>query len=373
MTLIDFGIAGIADAGLGPAPRTGGGEQLDPVAAQALRRKEPVPELDVAAEVYSLSALSYRILTGAPYLDLDLERDDALDAIARRLPRSFAAVGRTPWPAVEEVLARGLAKDPALRQATVAGLRDELARAASPCPADAARCRHHGRTQPRPSCEARTSTVRHGPNQMRPRRSSEPMPCRRLPSTRAAWMPTTWPSSGARGQASRAQANLSTTEDWTSSWGTPRHPVGPDDPMATHLTPSPDSPPAPLDVQCACWRTWLSTSSRARPAVVRHCTSDGARGCRPERHRSLTSGVTAPRCRAEASSLNWLMCGNHSRGASAHRRLRTRGRQAMQMMRIQGARDGRSAHRALTRHALRQSLETRTSWENRVSLAKGAP
>ena len=138
VTLIDFGIAGIADAGLGPAPRTGGGEQLDPVAAQALRRKEPVPELDVAAEVYSLSALSYRILTGAPYLDLDLERDDALDAIARRLPRSFAAVGRTPWPAVEEVLARGLAKDPAHRQATVAGLRDELALAASPCPADAA-------------------------------------------------------------------------------------------------------------------------------------------------------------------------------------------------------------------------------------------
>ena len=40
VTLIDFGIADIADAGLGPAPRTGGGEQLDPVAAQALRRNE---------------------------------------------------------------------------------------------------------------------------------------------------------------------------------------------------------------------------------------------------------------------------------------------------------------------------------------------
>lgn len=138
VTLIDFGVADIADAGLGPAPRTGGGEQLDPAAAQALRRGDPVPDLDVASEVYSLAALSYRILTGAPYLDLDLEREDALDSIARDLPRPFTDVGRPEWPAVETVLARGLAKDPAGRQATVCGLRDELAHAAGRCPAPAA-------------------------------------------------------------------------------------------------------------------------------------------------------------------------------------------------------------------------------------------
>ena len=135
VTLIDFGIADIADAGLGPAPRTGGGDQLDPAAAQALRHGQPVPELDVAAEVYSLAALAFRILTGAAYLDLDLERDDALDAIATRPPRPFADVGRPRWPAVESVLARGLAKDPAARQATVADLRDDLARAARQVPA----------------------------------------------------------------------------------------------------------------------------------------------------------------------------------------------------------------------------------------------
>ena len=135
VTLIDFGIADIADAGLGPAPRTGGGEQLDPAAAQALRHGQPVPELDVTAEVYSLAALAFRILTGAAYLDLDLERDDALDAIATRPPRPFADVGRPRWPAVESVLARGLAKDPAARQATVADLRDDLARAARQVPA----------------------------------------------------------------------------------------------------------------------------------------------------------------------------------------------------------------------------------------------
>ena len=138
VTLIDFGVADITDAGLGPAPRTGGGEQLDPVAAGALRRGEPIPELDVAAEVYSLAALSYRILTGAPYLDLDLERDDALDAIISRPPRPFTDVGRPAWPAVEGVLERGLAKDPAVRQATVAALRDELARVADPCSASPA-------------------------------------------------------------------------------------------------------------------------------------------------------------------------------------------------------------------------------------------
>ena len=137
VTLIDFGIADIADAGLGPAPRTGGGEQLDPAAARALRRGVPVPQLDVAAEVYSLAALAFRILTGAAYLDLDLERDDALLAIARSLPRPFSDVGRSPWPTVEAVLARGLAKHPGDRPATVADLRDELARAAGPLPAGA--------------------------------------------------------------------------------------------------------------------------------------------------------------------------------------------------------------------------------------------
>ncbi|MEO7069754.1 MAG: AarF/UbiB family protein [Nostocoides sp.] len=135
VTLIDFGIADVQGSGLGPAPRTGGGEQLDPHAAQALRRGEALPALDVAAEVYALAALTYRILTGSSSLDLDLERDEALDVILTRPPRSFEEVGRPPWPAVEGVLRRGLAKKSADRQASVADLRDDLARAAGPAPA----------------------------------------------------------------------------------------------------------------------------------------------------------------------------------------------------------------------------------------------
>lgn len=134
VTVIDFGISDIADTGLGPAPRTGGGEHLDPVAARALRDGKTVPDLDVGVEVYALASLAYRILTGSAHLDLDLERDDALMAIATVAPRSFADVGCQPWPSVEAVLRRGLAKDAASRQASVVELRDELIAAAGSSP-----------------------------------------------------------------------------------------------------------------------------------------------------------------------------------------------------------------------------------------------
>lgn len=127
VTVIDFGIADIADAGLVPPPRTAGGEPLDPRAALALRRGVGVPALDLAAEVYSLGVLTYRILTGQAYLDLDLERGEALNAIARDTPRAFVDVGRPPWPEVEHVLAKALSKDPAQRHSSVADLRADLA------------------------------------------------------------------------------------------------------------------------------------------------------------------------------------------------------------------------------------------------------
>lgn len=125
VTVLDFGVADVP--GLLPAPRAGGGEGLDPLAARAVRDGTPMPPLDEAAEVYSVAALAYRVLTGTAALDLDREREASLTAILEEAPRSFTAVGRPAQPAVEAVLRRGLAKDPAERFASVAALRDALA------------------------------------------------------------------------------------------------------------------------------------------------------------------------------------------------------------------------------------------------------
>ena len=137
VSVIDFGIADVTGAGLGPAPRSSGGEQLDPQAAAALLDDVALPALDAAAEVFALATLVYRILTGSAPLDLELPRSQALGAIIAQPPRPFAEVGRAPWPAVEQVLARGLAKDPAQRPSSAQELRDALALAAAASDAEA--------------------------------------------------------------------------------------------------------------------------------------------------------------------------------------------------------------------------------------------
>lgn len=128
--LLDFGLASVSGSGLGPPPRTGGGEQLDPQMAAALLHENEHPDLDLATEVYSLACLAYRVFTGQAHLDLAVERSEALERIATAPPRPFTELGRPPWPAVEAVLARGLAHDPARRPASVRRFRQELSRAA---------------------------------------------------------------------------------------------------------------------------------------------------------------------------------------------------------------------------------------------------
>ncbi len=123
VTVIDFGLADVTDAGLPSPPRSSGGEQLDPVAAEALRAGRAAPPLDAGAEQYAIGALLYRILTGAAYLDLGRERGEALAAVMSEPPRSFAEVGAVPWPEGERVVRRALAKAPWLRFASVAQLR----------------------------------------------------------------------------------------------------------------------------------------------------------------------------------------------------------------------------------------------------------
>lgn len=130
VTLIDFGLA---SAGGDPPPRPAGGEYLDPTAAAALLHGTPTPALDAAAEQYAVAAVAFRLLTGAPPLDLACERDEALCRLAEHRPRSFVAVGATPWPAAERVLRRALSTDPRRRYRSVRALRDAFA-AVEPVP-----------------------------------------------------------------------------------------------------------------------------------------------------------------------------------------------------------------------------------------------
>lgn len=111
--LLDFGLARPITSGSGARP--GGGESLDPPAAHRLLAGQPPPTLDASAEQYAVATLLFRIICGASYLDLEVERAEALRRIGCDQPRRFAGIGGPCWPAGERVLRRALRKDPARR------------------------------------------------------------------------------------------------------------------------------------------------------------------------------------------------------------------------------------------------------------------
>ncbi|MDM7832337.1 protein kinase domain-containing protein [Cellulomonas edaphi] len=121
--IIDFGLATAEGE---PSPRTAGGEYLDPAAAAALRADRTPGTLDEAAEQYAVAAMVYRLLTGSAPLDLACERVEALRRIAEDRPRPFVGVGVAPWLAVERVLRRALAVDPAHRYRSLRTFRTAL-------------------------------------------------------------------------------------------------------------------------------------------------------------------------------------------------------------------------------------------------------
>jgi serine/threonine-protein kinase len=95
-----------------------------PEQAEALLHGED-PPLTPAAEQYSVSALLYLLMTGRMYARFELDRHALARDIVARPPLSFADQGLTAWPELEEVLARGLEKQPDRRHASM----DDLAQA----------------------------------------------------------------------------------------------------------------------------------------------------------------------------------------------------------------------------------------------------
>lgn len=133
VTLIDFGLARLDGGGelFGAPPRGGVGVFFEPEYATAFRGQRPTPPASYAGEQYALAALSYMLLTDHTYVDFALEKEELFRQIAEEAPLPFVAHGVEPWPAVEQVLARALSKDPASRYSSVAEFAQMLRLAAT--------------------------------------------------------------------------------------------------------------------------------------------------------------------------------------------------------------------------------------------------
>ena len=137
--LVDFGAA-VLLPGAAPAPalsypgRTGVSFFFEPEHARALLAGGPEPPPTPAGEQYAVAALLYLLFAGAHCCDFRLAREEMLDQIAEAPPLPFAARGVRPWPEVEAVLARALAKDPAARFPSLAAFRAALDAVPAPAP-----------------------------------------------------------------------------------------------------------------------------------------------------------------------------------------------------------------------------------------------
>jgi eukaryotic-like serine/threonine-protein kinase len=134
--LIDFGLSLAADLPGDPG-RGGVAFYFEPEYAAAVRAGETPPAASPAGEQYALAALLYQLMTGAPTHDFKLARDEMLRQIAEEPPLPFALREAEPWPAVEAVLARALAKNPGERFASVADLAAALGAVEPPRPRSA--------------------------------------------------------------------------------------------------------------------------------------------------------------------------------------------------------------------------------------------
>lgn len=132
VVLVDFGRAGLIAAGgkIDPA-RAGIPQFYDPAMAEALLAGRLPPACTEASEQYAVCVLAYLLLTGLHPIEASAVQEDLLRRVAERLALPFAARGVAAWPAVERVLRRGLAREPADRFENMGELARSFAASAS--------------------------------------------------------------------------------------------------------------------------------------------------------------------------------------------------------------------------------------------------
>lgn len=111
--LIDFGYGALAG---GPRRAGRGGMYyfFEPEYLTALRQHVELPATP-AGEQYALASLLYLLVSGSHYLDFRIESDEMARQVETEPPLPFTKRSLPPWPEVESILARALAKDPAQR------------------------------------------------------------------------------------------------------------------------------------------------------------------------------------------------------------------------------------------------------------------
>jgi eukaryotic-like serine/threonine-protein kinase len=116
--LIDLGLAGASTAvnSLPSGPERGGVPFFfEPELAGAYLAGTTAPRASEAGEQHAVAALIYFLMTGAHWQDFRLGREAMLEDIVTRVPLSFRDRGASPWPELEAVLGRALAKQPTER------------------------------------------------------------------------------------------------------------------------------------------------------------------------------------------------------------------------------------------------------------------
>jgi eukaryotic-like serine/threonine-protein kinase len=110
VTLIDYGLAELLTEDHHTHQRGGVSFFYEPEWARALIRGQAPPMASAAGEQYGVAALLYLLATGRHYVEFNLERETMLRQIADLTPLRFEEGGAEPWPELETVLRRALAK-----------------------------------------------------------------------------------------------------------------------------------------------------------------------------------------------------------------------------------------------------------------------
>ena len=132
VTLIDFGLANFIEEDVPAFPRGGVAFFYEPELAQAFLNRHSPPRARPLGEQYSIAALLYLLVTGHHYFDFNLENKAMLGQIIAESPISFQERGLEPWPELENILARAMAKQAEQRYPDMAAVADALSSLAAP-------------------------------------------------------------------------------------------------------------------------------------------------------------------------------------------------------------------------------------------------
>ncbi len=105
---------------------------FDPQTAAAILAEQVPPECTRASDQYAVGVLLYRLFTGQMPVDFPSEQERLLRQVVEAAPLPFSRRGVRPWPQVEAVLHRALAKEPERRFASMAQLHQALEAVAEP-------------------------------------------------------------------------------------------------------------------------------------------------------------------------------------------------------------------------------------------------